>query len=324
MFVMTSDIRIGEYKVKPSSVKWRTSVLSIIETCTIVLPRAAYLKNKLNTTEGYVDGAKNVIFKEGDAVSVLLGYDGNNTPRFKGFVRRINQVDNLEIECEGYQYQLPKSFSKSYASTTVRKILEDLISGTDIEIDEFTPDVPVGSARFKLASGLQVLEWMQKELHLTVYFDYNRIYAGTRYGRRKGEKKLQLGWNTASEKDLKKRKTDENVLIQVVSKNPEGKTKKTKSDEKKYSQVKELKIKYGVDPNFVKKIANDAQTKENYRGYEGSVTCFLVPEIEKSDTISVTDKRFPERSGNYFAETIEGSFDSNGGRQKVTLNFWGL
>lgn len=322
MFIMTSEIQIGQYKVKPHAVVWRSSVLSIIETSTISLPRVTYLQNKVNGTEdNTVKGS--FVFREGDKVSVKIGYDGKNSLRFMGFVKRINQTDRLELECEGYNYQLPKVFNKSYASTTVKNILADLTLDTDIKIDESTANVKVSAVRFKNASGLQVLEWIQKELHLAVYFAYNCIYVGTLYGRRKEKKKLRAGWNTVSDKDFKQRRTDENVLIQLVDKDAKGEVKKTKSDEQKYSQTKEIKIRAGLTAELKKQIANDLQNRENYRGYEGSVLCFLEPDIEKSDVIIFEDRRFPERSGEFFAETVEGRFDSSGGRQNVTLNYFG-
>lgn len=322
MFTMTSDIQIGKYTVKPHSVKWRSSVMQIIETCVIALPRATYLKNELNATEDNTIKSS-FVFKEGDPVSLSLGYDKRNIIRFRGFVKRINQTDRLELECEGYNYQLPKVFSKSYASTTVKDILTDLTQGTDIKLSEKMAEVKVSSVRFKNASGLQVLEWMKKELHLAVYFDFDTVYAGTLYGWRKDTVKLQLGWNTVEDKDFKQRKTDSNVLIQLVAKDSKGSTKKTKSDERKYSQTKEVKIKAGLDAELMKKIANDLQSRENYKGYEGSITCFLEPVLQKSNVVDIKDNRFPERSGQFFVETIEGSFDASGGRQKVTLNYFG-
>lgn len=322
MFTMTSDIQIGKYTVKPHSVKWRSSVMQIIETCVIALPRATYLKNELNATEDNTIKSS-FVFKEGDPVSLSLGYDKRNVIRFRGFVKRINQTDRLELECEGYNYQLPKVFSKSYASTTVKDILTDLTQGTDIKLSDKMAEVKVSSVRFKNASGLQVLEWMKKELHLAVYFDFDTIYAGTLYGWRKETVKLQLGWNTVEDKDFKQRKTDSNVLIQLVAKDSKGSTKKTKSDERKYSQTKEVKIKAGLDAELMKKIANDLQSRENYKGYEGSITCFLEPVLQKSNVVDIKDNRFPERSGQFFVETIEGSFDASGGRQKVTLNYFG-
>lgn len=328
---MTSNIQIGKYIVKPHSVKWRSSVLSIVETCTIALPRITYMQYSLQSTDDNTVALTSVnkipenklVFNEGDKVTVSLGYDGKNKPRFTGYIKRINQTDRLELECEGYSYLLPKVFSKSYASTTVKDILADLTQGTEIKVAEKTADVKVANVRFKNASGLKVLEWLQKELHLAVYFNFESIYVGTLYGWQKDTVKVRLGWNTANDKDFKKRKTDSNVLIQLVAKDSKGSTKKTKSDEQRYSQTKEVKIKAGLDSAIMKQIANDLQSRENYRGYEGAITCFLEPMLQKSNVADIKDNRFPERSGLFFVETIEGSFDSGGGRQRVTLNYFG-
>lgn len=331
MFIMTSDIQVGKYRVKPYSVKWRSSVMGIVETCTIALPRVTYMQYVLPATddntaaltpEAKVQKNK-LVFSEGDKVTVSLGYDGKNKPRFTGYIKRINQTERLELECEGYSYLLPKVFNKSYASTTVRNILTDLTEGTAIRIADKTADVKVQNVRFKNASGLQVLDWIQKELHLAVYFDFDSIYAGTLYGWQKDTVKLRLGWNTVDDKDFRKRKTDQNVRIQLVAKDSRGSVKKTKSDERRYSQTREVKIKAGLDSAIMKQIANDLQSRENYRGYEGSIVCFLQLAIQKSNVVEISDNRFPERAGLFFVETIEGSFDSGGGRQKITLNYFG-
>jgi hypothetical protein len=328
MFIMTSNITIGKYKVKPSAVKWKTSVLSPFNTCTISLPRIIYLKNNLEgKSTKNLTKKKNptFVFSEGDKVQVELGYDGRNTLRFSGFVKWLNVTETLELECEGYSYQLPKVFNNSYQSVKVKKLLTDVTQGTDIVIFDKIPEVTLKNVRFKNASGWQVLEYLQKEIHLTPFFDNEILYVGTRFGYRdKNQKpvKLQIGWNTAEDKDFKKRKTEKNVKINLVEKNSQGEIKKTKSDEKKYSETKEVKIKSGLNETILKEIANDLQTSENYTGYQGSITCFLEPYINKSDVVQIIDNRFPEREGLFFVETVEGSFDSSGGRQKVTLNYY--
>jgi hypothetical protein len=324
---MTSKIVIGKYLVKPSSVKWRRSVTSYINTCTIVLPKITYIKNNIaSPTDDRTVPATGTtfVFNEGDAVSVKLGYNERNTLRFKGFIKTINITDKLELECEGFNYQLPAEFSASYGKTTLKQILTDLTAGTSIKISDKMPDVSVANVRFKNAHGKQVLDWIQKELHLTVFFDFDTIFAGTRYGLKNEEKpvKIKIRWNTVSDKNFKKRTATENIQIQLVDKNSAGEVKKIKSDEKKYSQTKEVKIKSGLDDEILRKIANDMQAKENYNGYEGALVLFLEPAVNPSDVVQVIDDKFPERAGLFFTETVEGSFGSSGGRQTVTLNYF--
>lgn len=325
MFVMTSYIEIGKYLVKPSAVKYRRSVTNYIDSCTISLPKLLYVKtNDLNATVDLKEAKPADLFKEGDKVWVELGYNNKTGLRFTGFIKVINYTDKLDIECEGYSYLLPKEFNASYSSTTVKKILQDLTKGTEIQVSSKIPDVAVKNVRFKNASGRQVLEWIQKEIHLSVFFDFERLYAGFRYGLKNDKKpvKLRINWNTVEDKNFKKRTIDKNLQIKLVDKNSKGEVKKIKSDEKRYSQTQEIKVKSGIADSILKLIANDMQAQKNYQGYEGTLTAFLEPVINTSDVVQVIDAKYPEREGLFFVETIEGKYDSGGGRQTVTLNYY--
>lgn len=329
MFVMTSDITIGGYTaIKPAGVKWKCSVTGYVDTCTISLPLAVYLKNDASNSEllkKAQTGVTGVVFNVGDAVDVKLGYDDNNTRRFKGFIKRINYATPLELECEGYSYRLSKTmFTKSYQATTAKAILADLVTGTDIKLSEAIPDMPLRNVTFKNSPGLKVLEWFQKECLLAVYFDFDTLYVGpSKYGVKKATEKLRLGWNTAEDKELKQSTDKTEVLINLVEKNSAGETKRTKSEQTKYSQTKEVKVRTGLDDGILKAIANELQENENFKGYKGAVTCFLEPHFEKGMVANITDNRFPERAGKYFVEEIDGSFDQSGGRQKLTLIYYG-
>ena len=48
-----------------------------------------------------------------------------------------------------------------------------------------------------------------------------------------------------------------------------------------------------------------------------------MPFFGKGDVCQIIDKRFPDREGKYFVESIEGSFDDRGGRQKLNLIYYG-
>lgn len=324
---MTSDIQIGKYTIKPTAVKWKCSVLNFVDTCTIQLPRTVYMPNNTDNTET-PDSFKKLRFmpfNEGDAVTVKLGYNNDNNTVFKGFVKRINQTMPLSLECEGYSYQLNNIyFTKSYQRTTAKQLLQDLTAGTDIKLSEFIADVSFSNVSFKNTPGIKVLEWLQKELLMTVFFDFENLYAGAaKYGVPKPTAKLLLGWNTVNDDNFKKNTEQTIVNIQVVSKNPAGSVKKTKSENRRYSATKEVKIRSGLPDTYVKTVTNELQRQENYKGYKGSITCFLQPHFEKGYVADIDDKRYPDRKGLFFVETIEGSFDKGGGRQKITVNYFG-
>jgi len=322
---MTSDITIGKHeKVKPNKVAWKTDVNSFTDTCTIDLPRLTYLKTiKTATQDGQQPNErKEYDIKEGDPITVSLGYNNRNVKRFQGFVKRVNMSIPVKVECEGFSYLLYDIiFSKSYASTTVKKILTDLCQGTEIILSKEMPDIPLKNVRFKNATGIQVLEWLQKECKLAVYFNFNELFVGTLFGKTQDKVKFRLGWNTVKEDEFKLRLVDKNVRVVIHEKNDNGEVKKTKSDAKKYSNEKTVKVKAGIPDHFLQQIANRLQTKSNYNGFEGRITAFLEPAVTKGMAADITDRQYPERAGLYFVESVSGEFGTGGGRQTIGLGF---
>ena len=75
--------------------------------------------------------------------------------------------------------------------------------------------------------------------------------------------------------------------------------------------------------SIVKEISNELQKIENFSGYKGDITCFLEPHIENGYVAKIIDKNFPDRQGSYFVESVDGSFSSSGGRQNITLRYYG-
>ncbi len=324
MFLMSSDITIDGTSVKPTSVEWKCSVSDFTDTCSITLPLSLYTKTSGTTTETQ-ETIRDVVFKEGMKVEVSLGYDGANTRRFAGFVSRIDRTAPLRLECEGYSWQLRKvRLTKSYESTNAKQILQDLISDTDIKLHESIPNIELKNVWFRDASGIQVLEWFQKECLCAVFFDFDTLYVGAnKFGIDKKAEKLKLGWNTVQDNELQKSTSEKNVQINIVEKDTAGEVKRTKSEEKKYSSTKDVQARAGLPADFLREVAAQMQTDENYQGYQGRVTCFLVPSFEKSMVADITDERFTDRAGKYFVETVEGSYSSSGGRQTLTIKNYG-
>ena len=340
MFTLTSDIQIGQYKVKPSAVEWKCGTGTFTDTCSITLPLSPFVGHVQHITE-HADGVaqsvsgaavrnfKEVPFRKDDKVVVSLGYDNRNVEVFRGFVSVLNYADQLIVECEGYSHQLRnKHFSKSYQKTNLKKILTDLTAGTGIKLSGACDNIPLTDVWFKNATGLKVLEWVQKELCCRVWFDGEYLYAGASKfvkpnpDREAKDVSVRIGWNTVSADDLKKQ-TAEEVEINIVEKDASGSAKRTKPESKKYSNVKEVKVRAGLPSAFLKKAVAELQQEKDHEGYEGGIVLFGEPHVWKSDRVVVTDERFPERSGNYFAEEVEGSYGDGGLRQTIKLRYYG-
>lgn len=325
---MTSDISVCGIGIKPTSVKWHCSVSDYTDTCTIDLPLSLYTRTSGQVTPG-IEGYRQLPFKEGGDVLVMLGYNGVNTLRFMGKVSRINYSVPLQIECEGYSYCLRnKRFTKSYSKTTALQILKDLCEGTDIIIQKKNvADIPLSNVWFKDFPALEVLDWLKKNCACCIWFDFDKLFlSSSKYFNKKDSAKLQPGYNTVKDDELKKSPADETVRVSIVAKDATGKTKKTKSNSKPQSQKsqteKQVKVRSGLPASYLKEVASSIEQEHNHKGFQGNVTCFLEPHFEKSMVADIIDNRFPERSGKYFIDTVDGEFSASGGRQKLTLKYY--
>lgn len=334
MFILTSDITIGGYRaMQPASVEWQCSVTDITDTCTIVLPLSSYVSTTDAETPADVlmyrdtvrlSSVDKCMFHSGDSVVVRLGYDNDNRTVFSGFVRRIDMGDALSVVCEGYASLLAdKYFTKSFRTTTLRDILAYITAGTPIKLSPKIDTLKLDNVTFNNASGLKIIEWLQKECACRVCFYGDTVYAGaSQYAVNTGSVSLRLGWNTMSAEELKK-DTEEAVQINIIEKNQAGTVKRTKSEAGRYSSVREVKVRAGMPAEFLRRALAEMQEDENSKGYEGSVTAFLQPYAEKGMKCTVADPRFPERSGVYFIEEVKGSFSASGGRQTLKLKNYG-
>lgn len=318
-FSMTAEVKIANFKaLTPHAVRWKSSVEDFSDSCTIKLPSITNLRKDGDTYERVQTGLQ---FTEGMKVQVYAGYDDDNLLRFEGFLRRVNFTTPVELECEGYSYQLRKKldFSKSYRNTTVKKILQDVVEGTTIKLSNDIPNIPLAKATFVNVTGIQVLEWLKSKCLLTVYFTYNTLYVGALQLAPAATVKYRLGWNVIKDSELRfnDQKEFADVRIQVGGRKKNG-TKEKAFDGKRDGQVKRLRSAI-TDAETLKKIAEEKRNQLVNRGYEGSITTFLVPFAAPGMAAQIDDERYPERKGTYFITAVEGEFSTSGGRQKVKI-----
>ena len=115
VFTLNSRITIGDFKpfkgVHDVSIK--KSLGNYANTAILKLPLTARLKQAGSSQTQSVLTAQQ--FNVGDKVVIELGYNNRLQKEFVGFIRRINMTAPLEIECEGYAYQLrEKRINKSW------------------------------------------------------------------------------------------------------------------------------------------------------------------------------------------------------------------
>lgn len=322
MFKLCSHITIGTLVLRGgvNDVTVKRSVKEMMDTARIKLPALGRVIVKDNNQPvSSVETAK--LFREGDKVVIKLGYNNDLRQEFTGFVRRVNLSAPVQIECEGYGWQLRRRrLILAWKSVTLRQVLEKLIEGTDIVLSPSIPNVQLTNLSLRNINGLQLLEYFRDKMLLTAYFNFNELYVGLQQGVIKGQVKFRLGWNVIRDDQLKYRLAeDTKVLVRITT----GKGKKNKrllyeaGDQD--GSISEFNIPNTLDEGHLKRLAEDALKKAKYTGYEGAINCFLQPYAEPSGTAVIIDKKYNERDGLFFIEGTEVTFGMRGARRRVQI-----
>ena len=185
------------------------SIYNLGSTAKIKIPASARLTTKGDKISESVQSGKQ--FARGDKISISLGYDDKLENEFKGFIYRVNFTTPLEIECEGYEFQLRKPADvKVFESTTLKDLLTWAANGTDITLSDHIPKInftnyviPAGKSK------LDVVQDVKDKYGLTTYFTENLLYCGLSYIPDYGEVKYSLGVNTIKDNELKYRNADD-------------------------------------------------------------------------------------------------------------------
>jgi hypothetical protein len=332
MFVLNSCITIGSFKkVKPHEVKITKSVHEYVDRAFIHVPTTARLQRAGEVITESADTAKQ--FKEGDFVNINLGYNGKLVNEFKGFVTKINFKTPIEVECEGYSYQLRKNqYLKVFKNTKLIDILTFLIADTDITINKkHLSDVMITKLVLQKNNGVEALEMIKKMLNnlVKIYFQGSVLcaelfpvvpFAETAF--------YKLGWNVVKDDSLKlKEPKNEDITVVYKHTSVDGTRIKgthklkqivTKGKATGNGETKEVKSSI-KDEATLSKLAKADANKQSYKGYEGKIKTFLQPYCEPAWRASITDAKYPERSGIYLVESTEVTYGMGGARRTVGI-----
>ena len=320
-FRLTSVIQIGNYQLRGgvNDVHCKRSVKEIVDTAVLKIPAIGRVNNNDNLPASSV--ATSVLWKEGDAVSIQLGYNNDNRQEFKGFVRRVNASIPVTVECEGYAWQLRrKRLIKSYKSVSLKQFLTELVAGTDIKLSPFIPGMQLSNLKINHANGLKVLEYIKDHLHLSVYFLFDVLYVGLEEGVQGNQVKHRLGWNTIRDDQLKWRLADDTkVLIRLVTGKGKSKKRTLYQSGDTDGGLVEKSVASLTSAKDLQAVADDLLQQAKYTGFEGSISGFLQPFIQMCDTDIVIDKIYNERGDSYFTIGTEVHFGMNGAQRKVFI-----
>jgi len=318
MFILESKVIIGEFTFTTiHDIEITKSVEELGDTAVIKLPTK--FKVKQNNEEKFTETA----IKVGDPVSITIGYLGKyQGVEFTGYVKKISPKMPMEIHCEDSMWLLRrKNIVKSFAKTTLRELLQEVVKDTPIKLAKNIPRISLEKWIIRNANGCQVLESIKQQLLMTSFInDAGELYCGLQQLTNIGQSVVyDLNYN-------------------LVENNLEFKTKDERKIKIKYTYIasdnKKKSIEIG-DPDGEQRtfhtsvVSSESQLEElakaeleklKYDGFDGDVTSFLIPYATRGMKAILKDADHTNREGSYFIKKVVTTFGTGGARRKVTIS----
>lgn len=319
MFVLQSKISLGKYSFSAvNDVEITKSVEEMSDTAVIKMPTKFKVKN--NNDQLYTEEA----IKVGDKVVINLGYkDRYNGDEFVGYVSKISPKIPLEIHCEDAIWLLRRNNIKmSLVNTTLKKILQEVVRGTGVEVASNIADVKIDRWIAINRSGAQVLEDIKSKFPFSVYInDEGKLYCGLEALNNVGQSVVyDLNYNLVENNLEFRSKNDRRIRIKYTY---IGKDNKKKSFEFGDSDG-EMRTYHTSIVSDEKKLAEMAKIeleKLKYDGFEGDVKSFLIPFATRGMKAIIRDKKHINRQGSYFIKKVVTSFGMSGARRTVSISY---
>ena len=318
MFVLNSEIRIGKYAFN------RVNEVTIVEdlekigtTATIRVPQSAVLRKKGKFIAD-IETAKTI--QVGDVVTIRLGYNGDLTQEFEGYVRNIQTGTPLSIECEDGVFVLKrKNLKKAFRSVNLKELLNFILTDTGITLANEPPSIQFEKFYFRDVSAASALEELKKTYGLTITtVSLSKLYVGLYSPVDNTVVKYTFGENVIDH-DLEFVK-EEDVRLEIKAihiKRDNTKVEKTVGE--KGGEKRTLYFYNLPKGSDLETVAKEEIKKYRYNGIKGGLTAFLIPKVHAGNIVDLTDPIYTERHGRYLVKKVEISYGMSGARRKVSI-----
>ncbi|MBA3830136.1 MAG: hypothetical protein H0X33_14445 [Taibaiella sp.] len=313
-------------------VRIKRSLLTHVDTATIRLPSRARVKCKIGSSQPQTVTVGN-LWQDGDPVTIELGYNGDLREEFRGFIKRRDLSYPLEIECEGYSYQMRRnSITRTWKSISCADLLKAAIVDTYIKKIICPADTVFTNLQITDGTGADIIESIKKNTAgaLSVFFiEPDVLWCGLVYTPYQqgqdafglGQVKYRIGYNVVQDNGLKERTLKDNQVQHIyVHKTQKGELLYGKSSVF-FQQIRKYKkfLNNLAQALHLKECAQENMLRDNYTGYDGSITPFLQPYCLPGYTALLKDSRYPEKDGIYMVEATEVIFGVQGARRIVQI-----
>lgn len=285
---------------KPSAVTIQSSWKRLTDVATVYLPRNVKFFDKNKVKE---------VFRSGDPIKIELGYNGQLTSEFTGFIRRVSADTPIVIDCEDAMFKLKRQkVNVSYKSIMLEDLLKSIVTGYKIDALE----VNIGSVRYANTTVSEVLEDIKQNLGLYSYMKEDTLVCGKIYADDTDINTINLHLEKSVANNTLEYLNADDVLIKLIAVSTDPKGKKTRvevgDDDGEQRKLTYFNIASKED---LKILAEKDLKKYKVDGYKGAVATFGIPFISHGSKVNLISDLYPERNGVYYVERVDISFDSS-------------
>jgi hypothetical protein len=290
------------------------STRSIANKATIELPISAVFENssRMNISSKIA---------RGDKVTIELGYDDDYSNEFEGYVESIKITDKTVINCENKAFLLRCNIAdKIFKSTTIQEVLNYALNGLGISLNSQVPDISLDGFVIKNSTSIKVIQKIKDQYGLVAFIDGDgALYVGLAFVVNSGNVELDLTKCPDKENNLTF-VTDDDVKIKVKAISIQKNNERIEVESGDESGDLRTLFFYNIsDKAKITELANEEIKKYKFTGYRGSVTSFGWPISNVAMIVSLKDKNYPDREGNYYCEGVKVQFGTNGYRREIEL-----
>jgi hypothetical protein len=284
--------------------------------CEITVPINSRIENKGQ----YLIAPTRTLFKSGDRVQIDAYYEGYPVRTiFKGFVYDYIEGTPLKIRCLDYVYLLRQTtINKSWADAKIKDVINYILTNTGITLMEPYVDFEVQGLNFPNMSPAACLEWIKKELGLTITIISDKLYFNVARNTLK-EVKLKSDVNVIGAKLQKPDGAFQKLKVNINMLNSNG-TKKIEEVGDNNGEVRSYNF-YCVKDKYHTKLKDNALEQVKLGHYTGEVETLLYPEIDLFYSVNYESVRYPDQNGIYSVRGCNYLLNHDGFHQKLTLAY---
>lgn len=284
------------------SIEVKKSLDKITNTALVEIPRA-FKEAK---------GKRLLDFIEiGDSIKIELGYNGELETEFEGYITNIGAEIPTILECEDetYQFKRTKKFNHTFASSTLKEILQFIAPDYTIECVEMS----FGKFMIENATAFEVLEELKK-YGIRCNVEGKVLKAGLLIDfKAKNTHRFVFGnihdsrGNIRDSTDLKYiTKNKRECKIKAISIQKGTSKKVTYEFGEPINGERTLHAPMNLTEAELKKWAENYYKNVVFAGYEGTVDGWFYPRTSAGDTLELIDPNYEDgnRDGDFLIESV--------------------